>query len=77
MNKITKLISAISMLVLLLPISFSQASSHDDNNPNTFVYDRCMYNTASEIVATPIPNEIPIPRLPFENSMPISLLITG
>lgn len=58
MNKITKLISAISMLVLLLPISFSQASSHDDNNPNTFVYDRCMYNTASEIVAKTIPSVV-------------------
>ena len=57
--KLTKLITLVSAMMLMLGVSnFSLASTHDDDNPNTFIYDRCMYNSASEIVAESIPSVV-------------------
>jgi len=44
--------------IVLLITSNAYASTHDDDNPNTFKYDRCMYNSASEIVAQTIPSVV-------------------
>ena len=57
--KLTKLITLVSAMMLMFSVSnFSLASTHDDDNPNTFIYDRCMYNSASEIVAESIPSVV-------------------
>ena len=51
---------AIALMIISFVASSTlvSASTHNDNNPNTFVYDRCMYNTASEIVAETIPSVV-------------------
>ena len=46
------------MMLMLGVSNFSLASTHDDDNPYTFKYDRCMYNSASEIVAKSIPSVV-------------------
>ena len=57
--KLTKLTTFLSAMILVFSMSsLSLASAHDDDNPNTFIYDRCMYNTASEIVAQTIPSVV-------------------
>ena len=57
--KLTKLTTLLSAMILAFSMSsLSLASAHDDDNPNTFIYDRCMYNTASEIVAQTIPSVV-------------------
>lgn len=57
--KLTKLTTLLSAMILASSVSsLSLASAHDDDNPNTFVYDKCMYNTTSEIVAQTIPSVV-------------------
>ena len=53
---ITKFITILFALIFVSTTTWS--SNHDDNNPNTFTYDRCMYNTKAEIVAKTIPNVV-------------------
>ena len=44
--RLTKLTTLLSAMILASSVSsLSLASAHDDDNPNTFVYDKCMYNT--------------------------------
>jgi len=57
MKKLKLLPLMVMMLSLMVPYNLI-ASTHDDDNPNTFKYERCMYNTASEIVAEAIPNVV-------------------
>ncbi len=54
MKKLKLLPLLVVLVSFLIPYNLN-ASSHDDDNPNTFIYDRCMYNTNSEIVAQTIP----------------------
>ena len=57
--KLTKLTTFLSAMILVFSMSsLSLASAHDDDNPNTFIYDKCMYNTTSEIVAQTIPSVV-------------------
>tara|TARA_B100000963_G_scaffold318399_1_gene299478 strand:+ start:2032 stop:3165 length:1134 start_codon:yes stop_codon:yes gene_type:complete len=57
--KLTKLTPiALAIMLMIGVTNFSLASTHDDDNPNTFKYDRCMYNSASEIVAQTIPSVV-------------------
>ena len=57
--RLTKLMTLLSAMILASSVSsLSLASAHDDDNPNTFVYDKCMYNTTSEIVAQTIPSVV-------------------
>ena len=51
-------ISALMITLLMGSPTKLLASTHDDNNPNTFVYDSCMYNTNTEIVAKAIPSVV-------------------
>lgn len=46
------------MAMVLLFTTNALASYDDDNNPNTFVYNSCMYNTTPEIVAETIPSVV-------------------
>ncbi len=57
--RLTKL-TPIALAIMLMAgvTNFSLATTHDDDNPNTFKYDRCMYNSASEIVAQTIPSVV-------------------
>ena len=57
--RLTKLTSiALAIMLMVGVTNFSLATTHDDDNPNTFKYDRCMYNSASEIVAQTIPSVV-------------------
>ena len=58
MIRLYKLLPAMIAMVMMLSPSIGQATTHDDNNPNTFTYDRCMYNTKTEIVAENIPSVV-------------------
>ena len=57
--RLTKLTPIALVIMLMFGVTnFSLASTHDDDNPNTFKYDRCMYNSASEIVEQTIPSVV-------------------
>ena len=57
--RLTKLTSiALAIMLMVGVTNFSLATTHDDDNPNTFKYDRCMYNSTSEIVAQTIPSVV-------------------
>ena len=57
--RLTKLITLLSAMIMAFSVSNSAlALTHDDDNPNTFKYDRCMYNSTSEIVAKTIPSVV-------------------
>lgn len=57
MKRLHNLIT-ILIAMCLLTTSNVYASAHNDNNPNTFVYDSCMYNTGPEIVEKTLPSVV-------------------
>ncbi len=58
MKKIKLLPLLVVMVSFLIPYNLNASSHNEDNNPNIFVYDKCMKNTNSEIVSQTIPSVV-------------------